>query len=120
MMSLPILTAGADKMAVTDPHGWTLTIISVCVVFTALIILYGIYSLSGGIFSGKFKRKPKGMDGEIAAAIAMALEAEKGSETEAAVAAALHLYLNEGIHDVEPGIITIKRTNNDNWKYSGR
>ena len=38
-----ILTAGADRMMQTDPHGWTLTIISVSVVFIALVILYFIY-----------------------------------------------------------------------------
>jgi hypothetical protein len=43
LFSLMLLTAGGDRMAVTDPHGWTLTIISVSCVFTALIILYFIY-----------------------------------------------------------------------------
>ena len=51
-----LLTAGGDRMMETDPHGWTLTLISVTVVFTALIVLYFIYSFSGGLFSGKFKR----------------------------------------------------------------
>ena len=48
-----MLTAGADRMAQVDPHGWTLTLISICVVFCALVILYFIYTLSGNIFSGK-------------------------------------------------------------------
>ena len=39
-------------MLQTDPHGWTLTLISVSVVFVALIILYFLYTLSGNIFSG--------------------------------------------------------------------
>lgn len=113
-----LLTAGGDKMAVTDPHGWTLSIISVCVVFSGLIILYIIYSLSGEAFSGelkqRFHRKPKTSDAEVAAAIAMALEAEEGSETEAAIATALHLYLTESVHDYEPGIVTI-RQNGTAW-----
>ena len=45
-----ILTAGGDRMAQVDPHGWTLTLISVSVVFIALVILYFLYSLSGSIF----------------------------------------------------------------------
>ena len=117
LYSLLPLTAGGDRMAQVDPHGWTLTLISVCTVFTALIILYFIYNLSGSIFSGKFKRKPKApkaakgeISGEVAAAIAMALEAEAGGEAEVAAALALHLYLSEAVHDVEPGIITIRRT----------
>ena len=117
LFSLMLLTAGGDRMAVTDPHGWTLTIISVSCVFTALIILYFIYNFSGDIFSGKYKRKPKApkaakgeISGEVAAAIAMALEAEAGGETEAAIATALHLYLSESVHDLEPGFITLRRT----------
>ena len=117
LFSLMLLTAGGDRMAVTDPHGWTLTIISVSCVFTALIILYFIYNFSGNIFSGKYKRKPKApkaakgeISGEVAAAIAMALEAEAGGETEAAIATALHLYLSDAVHDVEPGFITLRRT----------
>ena len=115
LFSLIPLTAGADRMAVTDPHGWTLTIISVTCVFAALIILYFIYTFSGNIFSGKYKRKPrvkvaKGtVDAEVAAAIALALEAEAGGDTEAAIAMALHLYLSDAVHDVEPGVITLRR-----------
>ena len=111
------LTAGAERMAVQDPSGWTLTLISVCVVFAALIILYFIYKFSGDIFSGKFKRKPKkcsvipsGAEGsEVAAAIALALDMEEGGDAYAAIAAALHLYYSESVHDVEPGIVTIRR-----------
>ena len=116
LFSLIPLTAGADRMAVTDPHGWTLTIISVTCVFAALIILYFIYTFSGNIFSGKYKRKPrvkvaKGtVDAEVAAAIALALEAEAGGDTEAAIAMALHLYLSDAVHDVEPGVITLRRS----------
>ena len=114
------LTAGGDRMAEIDPHGWTLTIISVSTVFTALIILYFIYNFSGNIFSGKYKRKSKGpekrkkakngeVDGAVAAAIALALEAEAGGETEVAIATALHLFLSDAVHDIEPGIITIRK-----------
>lgn len=110
-----LLTAGGDRMAQIDPHGWTLTLISVSVVFAALIVLYFVYSLSGGIFSGKFKRKrsviPSSAEGspEVAAAIALALDMENGGDVYAAIATAVHLYLNDAVHDVEPGIITIVR-----------
>ena len=117
LYSLLPITAGSDRMAQIDPHGWTLTLISVSTVFAALIVLYFIYNFSGNIFSGKFKRKPKApkapkgaVSGEVAAAIALALQADAGSETEAAIATALHLYLSDAIHDVEPGIITLRRT----------
>ena len=111
-----LLTAGGDRMAQIDPHGWTLTLISVSTVFAALIILYFIYNFSCNVFSGKYKRKPKAPkagkgtpDAEVAAAIALALDAEAGSEAEVAIATALHLYLNSAVHDIEPGIVTIRR-----------
>ena len=102
-------------MAQIDPHGWTLTLISVSVVFAALIVLYFVYSFSGNLFSGKFKRKrsviPSSAEEspEVAAAIALALDMENGGDDYAAIATAVHLYLSEAIHDVEPGIVTIVR-----------
>ena len=117
-----LLTAGGDRMAQTDPHGWTLTIISVSVVFAALIVLYFIYNLSGNIFSGKFKgaakraknvipsrSKAAAEESEVAAAIALALDMENSGDVYAAIATAVHLYMNDTVHDVEPGIITIQR-----------
>ena len=99
-----------------DP--WALTIISVSVVFSALIILFILYSISGAIFTGKFKRAPKKADAETAAAIAMALDrytSEEGDEP-AAIALALHLYLSAGVHDIEPGFITIRRAEDSQWR----
>ena len=105
-----LLTAGGDRMAQIDPHGWTLTLISVSVVFAALIVLYFVYSFSGNLFSGKFKREKKPKESEeVAAAIALALDMENGGDDYAAIATAVHLYLSEAIHDVEPGIVTIVR-----------
>ena len=104
-------------MLATDPHGWTLSLVAVCVVFSALIILFLLYSLSGSIFTGKFKRKPKGdPDAPTAAAIALALSRYMSDEDEiAAIAAALHLYMSDSIHDPEPGFITIRRDAPTTW-----
>lgn len=108
-----ILTAGGERMLQTDPHGWTLTLISVMVVFAALIVLYFVYSFSGKLFSGEFKRarKPAKVtaDPEVAAAIALALDMECSGDEYAAIAAAVHLYLSESVHDAEPLIVTIVR-----------
>ena len=115
-----LLTAGGDRMMETDPHGWTLTLISVTVVFTALIVLYFVYSFSGKLFSGELKNAakkakrsviPSEVEGspEVAAAIALALDMENGGDVYAAIATAVHLYLNDSVHDVEPGIVTIVR-----------
>ena len=107
-----------------DPHGYTLTVVSVSVVFLALLILFTIYNFSGKVFSGQikfrnpFKREGKaakaaalpagGRADEVAAAIAMALHAECGGEVEAAIALALHRFLSECTHDAEPFVITVQ------------
>lgn len=65
-------------IAAFDPHGWILTLISVSVVFSALIILYGVYSLIGVLCSGRVRKKSSSPDEETAAAIALALELESG------------------------------------------
>lgn len=109
------------EMAARDPHGIIITVVSVAVVFTALVVLYFAYTFVGKAVNGKFdwkslvrrfkrKSKGKGMPSEEeAAAIAMALDQELNGETYAAIGLALHQYLNDTIHDNESYIITIKR-----------
>lgn len=100
-----------------DP--WALTLIAVSVVFSALIILFILYSISGAIFTGKFKRTSGGRkpDAETAAAIALALEKyREAGDDAAAIAVALHLYLGAGVHDIEPGIISITRGEDSPWR----
>ena len=111
----------AEKLMRTDPHGFTLTLVAVGVVFLALVVLYLCYTLVGAICTGKFRRPEgkkagkkagkagKAAEGEIAAAIALALRLEGGNETEAASARALDPYLNESVHDNESYVITIRR-----------
>lgn len=109
------------EMAARDPHGIIITVVSVAVVFTALVVLYFAYTFVGKAVNGKFdwkslvrrfkrKSKGKGMPSEEeAAAIAMALDQELNGETYAAIGLALHQYLNDTVHDNESYIITIKR-----------
>jgi len=103
--------AKAQHLNEVDPHGFIITIVSVSVVFSALILLYCAYTMVGKISTGGFKLpKKSGNSDEIAAAIALALEMDGGSDEEqAAIALALHRYLNDQIHDTESYIITIKR-----------
>lgn len=92
-----MLTAGADRMAQMDPHGWTLAAISIGVVFSALLLLYLIYSAIGKVMQESLKkRNPE------------PVQEEDPDETMAAIALALHLYMNENFHDYESGIITIQ------------
>lgn len=81
-----------------DPGGWTLTLVSVCVVFGALLILYMAYSLIGEIMM----RRPSNGSSD-----------DYDSLESAAIAAALHCYLaeedEEDVHDKESGVITITK-----------
>lgn len=129
-MILQLLQTGAAERVAqkaahimeVDPHGFTLTIVSVSVVFGSLFLLFVAYSITGRLFTGKsliFKlidkcRRRAGNDTEQAAAIAVALDLYMGGgkdeEEAAAIATALHCYLDsDAVHDVESGIITIKR-----------
>lgn len=108
------------EMAEKDPHGAIITLVSVSVVFVALIILYFAYTFIGKLSSGELKfkmperkkaAKPAagGPTPEEAAAIALALDQEMNGEVYAAIGMALHQYLNDTVHDMESYIITIKR-----------
>lgn len=111
------VAAKSADIAMKDPHGAIITLVSVSVVFSALIILYFAYSFIGKLSSGqikmperKAKTASKGQPSpEEAAAIALALDRELNGETYAAIGLALHRYLNDTVHDTESYIITIKR-----------
>lgn len=106
-------------MLLKDPHGAIITLVSVTVVFSALIILYFAYTFIGKVSSGQWKlpeRKPEQKEqtkgspsAEVAAAIALALDQELNGEVYAAIGMAMHQYLNDTVHDNESYIITIRR-----------
>ena len=111
------------EMLTRDPHGAIITLVSVTVVFLALIVLYYAYTFIGRLSSGEIKltlpeRKPKAAKPvkadcapapEVAGAIAMALDQEMNGEVYAAIGMAMHQYLNDTVHDMESYIITIRR-----------
>ena len=108
------LETGAQKVAREDPHGWILTLVSVSVVFFALMLLWWLFA---ALFGQKKKKAPasKGMNPEVAAAISMALKSEFGSEVYAAIGLALHEYLQDTVHDNESFIITIRPSEGSQW-----
>lgn len=96
-----VIQKSAD-LAATDPHGIIITAVSVFVVFTALAILHISYYLIGKIVSWHFRwmeRRKKAAE----------THEHDDSEVNAAIATAMHLYLNENSHDDESYVITIKR-----------
>ena len=103
----------SELLQVSDPHGLIITIVSIAVVFSALVVLYFAYSLIGKILNKKVVL-PKKISGrnpseEEAVAIAMALDQELNGEVYAAIGMAMHQYLNDTVHDTESYMITIKR-----------
>ena len=117
------VAAKSADMLEKDPHGVIITLVSVLVVFTALVVLYFAYTFIGKISSGqislKFPKrqikaeKTEASSGspapEVAAAIALALDQEMNGEVYAAIGMAMHQYLNDTVHDMESYIITIRR-----------
>ncbi len=88
-----------------------IALISIGVVFAALIVLVLCYTLIGAICTGKFRlpwRKKAGASKTGAAADGAGAAAAE-NERAAAIAMALQLYLGESVHDEESYIITIKR-----------
>ena len=84
-----------------DPHGVILTLVSVSVVFGALITLCIAYTLIGKIYSRPTGSKKISNISPI--------NKEGDPETFAAISMALHQYMNENAHDKESYKITIKR-----------
>ena len=123
LQTSPTVAEKSADMLVKDPHGAIITLVSVTVVFAALVILYFAYTFIGKLSSGQIKltlqkRKPKAAkpadtggapSQEVAAAIAMALDQEMNGEVYAAIGMAMHQYLNDTVHDMESYIITIRR-----------
>lgn len=104
-----------EALAERDPHGIIMSITAAGVVFASLLILYLIYRYVGKGFSGEFRLKKSkaaegGMTPEAALAVAMALDMENSGETQAAIALALHQYMDGTVHDNESFIITIRHT----------
>jgi hypothetical protein len=73
------------------------------IVFLALVLLYGFFSLIPGIISSRISKKQV-RSGQPPS---KHLPHLSGEET-AAIAMALHLYMSE-IHDEESGVLTIKK-----------
>ena len=117
----------AEAMAEKDPHGGILSLVAVSVVFTALAILWFLFWL---FFDRPAKKKAQAKDkpakkavaakagevtDEIAAAIALAMDMEQGGDDYAAIAAAMHLYFNDAIHDVESFVLTMRPKEGSAW-----
>jgi Na+-transporting methylmalonyl-CoA/oxaloacetate decarboxylase gamma subunit len=99
--------AAAQRFKEFDPFGVIMAITAMSVVFVALILLYFVFKNIGraSINAGRKKAEKAGVAPQVAAAAQ-----EASGEVYAAIAAALHLYIQqEEAHDVENTILTIQK-----------
>ena len=86
-------------------------------VIALLVVLIFILKLLGTVISGAVKAPAKASapKADAPAAVSAAVQAQTGADDDlAAIAMALHLYFN-GVHDVEPTEIHIKRVERSGW-----
>lgn len=115
-MAYQILLSAAT--ATPDPITWTIVVVGIGVVFLSLLIVYLFFRyLLTFILNFKlrsFARK-KGID----PAAVLTVKTIQSGEVNAAIAMALYSYFNE-LHDVESGVITIKRVSRNYSPWSSK
>ena len=98
-------------------HVWMVTGLGFCMVIMLLVVLIFILKLLGSVVSNAVKApgaaKPKAISAPAPQAAPAAVQASADNDL-AAIAMALHLYFN-GVHDVEPTEIHIKRVERSGW-----
>ncbi len=102
-------------LAINWPHVWMVTGVGFCMVIALLVVLIFILKLLGSVISGAVKAPKADAPKAAAPAAAPAATAISSADDDlAAIAMALHLYFN-GVHDVEPTEIHIKRVERSGW-----
>ena len=112
--------AKPDRMMEIDPHGWIMAVTAMSVVFCALIILYLIFKQIGKV---NIKLANKKSESHTAAAPAEGKKSysEVPAETYAAIATALHLFIEDNeAHDEESDIVTQRHTDRSYSPWSSK
>ena len=98
-------------------HVWMVTGLGFCMVILLLVVLIFILKLLGAVVSNAVKApkvaEPKAISAPAAQTAPASVKASADDDL-AAIAMALHLYFN-GVHDVEPTEIHIKRVERSGW-----
>lgn len=97
----------AGAAASLDPLAWTIVVVGIGIVFLSLMVVY-IFFRYILTFILNFKLKSFARKKGIDPAEAQTARTIQSGEVNAAIAMALYQYFNE-FHDVESGVITIKR-----------
>lgn len=102
-------------LAINWSHVWMVTGLGFCMVIALLVVLIFILKLLGAVVSSAVKAPKAAQPKAVAAPAAQAAPAAASADDDlAAIAMALHLYFN-GVHDVEPTEIHIKRVERSGW-----
>jgi sodium pump decarboxylase gamma subunit len=102
-------------LAINWSHVWMVTGLGFCMVIALLVVLIFILKLLGAVVSSAVKAPKAAQPKAVAAPAAQSAPAEASADDDlAAIAMALHLYFN-GVHDVEPTEIHIKRVERSGW-----
>lgn len=116
IISVPAVSEGG-VFAQNDPYGVIMAVLGMAIVFTALLLMYIIFSNTPVLFKASFrkelkeklvsvfsKKTPPTEETVTAAEIAT----ELSGEVNAAISAAIYLYRSE-LHDFEDTVLTIKK-----------
>ena len=99
----------SEHLQKSDPHGIGLAVISISVVFAALIMIFLMLKIFGYAATRKDRKAKKEQSATVASPVASEAEIENEGPTGeelAAITMALHAYLNS-LHDEESEVITI-------------
>lgn len=123
----PALANNADRFLEHDPIGWMMAVISMMVVFSALLILFicfkygyvGITKFVHLLFINRYK-KEKAEKKAANITVKDAKTGEKVDDTELAAAIAIALFMHEdGMHDSESDVLTFAPSNSS-WTGVGQ
>ncbi len=102
--------------AQNDPYGFMMAVIGMGIVFTALLLLYLIFTNTPRLYTASFKSKLKNLFSlkkqlpvaHVPQPATAPDTTDLTGEVNAAIAAAIHLYRSE-LHDHENTVLTIKK-----------
>ena len=99
-----------QKFKDEDPSGILLTLMSMGVVFSALLMLYLLFKLFGKIFTAKEKKKEEGIVDKAVDNETTTVATQPEGDDEAIAAICMALYQHFNAHDEESGILTFDRS----------
>lgn len=102
-----------DQFVHEDPYGLIMALLGLTIVFSALVLIYVVFSNTRILFTPSFKQKlgnllKFGKFKKEEVAVKVISKDELSGEVNAAIAAAIHLYRSE-LHDFEDAVLTIKK-----------